>query len=427
MSRLHAALHIVKDTVEVEDLGSTNGTWVQDMQLEQGRRVPLPLGGALRTGDVVLLVHHAAVVERLGHQTDSTTAPPRMRAPADIIVVDPAMLRLHDMVGQVAAGPINVLVLGETGVGKDIIARLLHRMSSRADQIFMPINCPALPPTLVEAELFGHQRGAFTGATESKAGLLESANGGTVFLDEVGELPLAVQAKLLRVLEDRCVQPVGSAERRPIDVRFIAATNRDLEAEARTGSFRSDLYFRLNGASLEVPPLRLRVVEIEPLARKFLADYCELLGRATVPALSAAAIDRLEAHDWPGNIRELRNTVERAVLLCQSGEIDPDHLPLARPPAPGDDSPEPGLDRTQRVRLTIPSGGSGRRSEAVTVPPPARTELRSAVEDFERQQIVAALEECGGNQTRAAKLLGISRRGLLKKLDKLDIPRPRKG
>jgi DNA-binding NtrC family response regulator len=287
-----------------------------------------------------------------------------------------------------------VLLLGETGVGKEVLARQLHERSPRARGPFVELNCAALAPSLLEAELFGHEKSAFTGATQARAGLLEAGDGGTVFLDEIGELPMAVQVKLLRVLEDRKVLRIGSRTPRTLDVRFVAATNRDLEAEVARGSFRQDLYFRLNGVAFVIPPLRDRAVEIAPLAERFLAAASRMLERSPPLRLSREALGYLEHYRWPGNVRELRNVIERAAVLSTTDEIAPADLPgpltgAALPPAPA------------------------------TAPGPA------VALTGERRQILYALEQCAGNQTRAAKLLGISLRTLVHRLDKHKIARPR--
>ncbi|TMQ21669.1 MAG: sigma-54-dependent Fis family transcriptional regulator [Deltaproteobacteria bacterium] len=318
----------------------------------------------------------------------------------------PAMRRLHQLVDRIAVGTISVLILGETGVGKEVLAEAIHRRSPRAAAPLLRLNCAALTETLLESELLGHDKGAFTGAVQAKPGLLESADGGTVFLDEIGELPPATQVKLLRVIESREVLRVGSLRPRPIDVRFIAATHRDLEARIDAGLFREDLYFRLNGVTLEIPPLRERRDELLPLAIQFITAVARSLGRPP-PELSRAALDRLAAHAWPGNIRELRNCIERAVLLAEAGRIDTDHVALSmrrtRPSSP----PPQHLHDASGPHTSAP-GTSG---------PGA----------VERQQIIAALARAAGNQKIAAQLLQISRRTLVYKLDRFGIDRPRKG
>ena len=395
---------------------------------------------------------------------------------AAVIVQDPAMQRLYRMAERIADSTISVLLLGETGVGKEVLAETLHRLSSRANKPFVRLNCAALTESLLESELFGHERGAFTGAVQAKQGLLESADGGTVFLDEVGELAVSTQVKLLRVLEARQVMRVGSVKSKPIDVRFIAATNRDLEHEVQMGSFREDLFFRLNGIPLVIPPLRERVTEIEPLARALIAPACRRANRPDVD-IAPEALELLKTYSWPGNIRELRNVIERALLLCGRGPIALEHLPIekmgatlpvraarssmppagsASPPTTGpgsgwpsasatwppqsttwpsssSSSPTPRTDpRALRGTPTNPAGLSPRSfgPEADTgseLPLPPSAGLRSGVEQVERDLILRALEQCAGNQTQAAKLLGVSRRTLVSRLEQYELPRPRKG
>jgi DNA-binding NtrC family response regulator/pSer/pThr/pTyr-binding forkhead associated (FHA) protein len=307
-----------------------------------------------------------------------------------LVIADGAMKDLFRVLQRIAQGSISVLLLGETGVGKEVIAEQLHLSSPRKQCPFVRFSCAALSETIVESELFGYEKGAFSGADQAKIGLLESADGGSVFLDEVGELTAGTQAKLLRALEQREVLPVGGVRPRPIDVRFIAATNRDLDAEVEAGRFRSDLYYRLNGITVRVPPLRERVQEIEPLAELFVEKAAEDLGIADPPVLSERAIELLESYSWPGNIRELKNVMERAMLLCTSPEIGPESLPLDK------------LSATWTSQKK-PRGG----------------------EDHQKR-ILDALEACAGNQTRAAEVLGISRRTLTKWLDRYALPRPRK-
>jgi transcriptional regulator with PAS, ATPase and Fis domain len=307
------------------------------------------------------------------------------RKPAGSAAGEPRTL--EETARRAASANINVLILGETGVGKEVLAQKIHGWSPRAERPLVCINCAGLCETLVESELFGHERGAFTGALHAKPGLLETADGGTVFFDEVGELPLGMQAKLLRVIETRQVLRVGSLVPRPIDVRFLAATNRDLDAEVAQGRFRSDLRFRLDGLRLTVPPLRDRVPEILGLAQLFLDEFCRREGRP-VPALTDPAAACLRRHAWPGNVRELRNVIERAAVICSDERIFPEDLQLPPPPA----------------------------LAALALPPDAS----------ERDRILAALAACAGNQTRAAELLGMARRTFVSRLDELALPRPRK-
>ena len=327
---------------------------------------------------------------------------PDPAAPA-VVVSDPAMERVQRLIRRVAPGTINVLLLGETGVGKEVAAEMVHRLSKRAAGPFLRLNCGGFSETLLESELFGHEKGAFTGAHQGKTGLLESADGGTVFLDEIGELPAALQVKLLRVLEDRQVMRVGALRPKRIDVRFVAATNRNLEEEVARGGFREDLYYRVNGIAIVIPPLRERVGEIQQLARLFVAEAARAAGLPE-PRLSDEAIELLEAYAWPGNIRELRNLMERAVLLSSDDLITDEHLP------------------TEKMR-------TGRVARAAGEPPgaaPRGATLRDDVDELERRRILDALDSCSGNQTRAARLLGISRNTLAARLEQFGIPRPRK-
>jgi len=315
-----------------------------------------------------------------------TSLPDQESAAAGGPVVGAETEHLYWLAGRVAQSKLSVLILGETGVGKDVLARTIHERSPRSARPFMPINCSALPPSLVEAELFGHERGAFTGADRSRPGLLEQADGGTVFLDELGELPLATQAKLLRVIEDQVVTPVGRGAPRAIDIRFIAATNRDVGREIQTGAFREDLFFRLGAVVLNVPPLRARLSEIAALARRALADATA--GQGASPILDPEAIAYLCRQPWPGNVRELRNLIARAVLFSDMATLRESDLRAAL---------ECSLSRT-----------------AVSEPI-----------DQERGRILSALGVCGGNQTRAALLLGLSRGAFIERLNRYGITRPR--
>jgi two-component system response regulator AtoC len=321
------------------------------------------------------------------------------------------MERVRGMATRAASSAINVMVLGETGVGKEVLAKLIHQMSPRAGKPFLALNCAGLSQSLIETELFGHERGAFTGAVGAKIGLLESANGGTVFLDEIGEMPLPMQAKLLRVIEAREVLPVGGVRSRAINVRFVSATNRDLEVAVERGDFRSDLLFRLNVMTLSVPPLRERVDEIPALAETFLTEMCAESGRAAVH-VSREALACLLRYGWPGNIRELKNTLERAFVLCDGTEIGTQHLPLDKMKRASDDA----------SAAATAVGSSGAASSLPPLPP-----LDDPRKIAERQRIIDALAECASNQTRAAELLGMPRRTLVYKLDYYGIPRPQKG
>jgi len=391
-SRTHACLH-VGDAMYLEDVGSVNGTRVKDRIVKPGERVRIKVGETIQIGSSVLIVQkRAAQADLIRPETLRDEGLASTLSPSPGARSGEAMRRVHELAERAAAGTINVLIAGETGVGKELLAETVHRASPRRGGPYVCLNCAALSETLLESELFGHERGAFTGAVQAKPGLLETAARGTLFLDEVGELPLSTQAKLLRVIETREVARLGSVRPHRIDVRFIAATNRDLEAEVARGAFRADLYYRLNGITLTIPPLRSRLEEIRPLAETFARQICRDLGRQA-PLLPPASVSHLEAYAWPGNIRELKNVIERAVLLCEGPMLEPQHMPLERP-------------LTESQKLT--SSGAG----------PARNE---------RDRIVEALASCAGNQSRAAKMLGIPRRTFVTKLDAYRIPRPKKG
>jgi DNA-binding NtrC family response regulator len=519
-SRQHARI-VIGDTIEVEDLGSANGTRLHDQPLPAGTRVPLQSGDVIVIGSTMLVLHRGepemdarriwahgyletrlieecARVQSRGAQlalarihiqgqespilmeriitdrlrdgdllaayapneyevllldsgeagaraladgiiaalaarkisanhgiafcpADGTSpqallgrAAERVRSASDpevtspgVIVENPVMRDLYALARRAAAGNSSVLILGETGAGKEVLAETVHAASPRAGKPFLPLNCAALTETLVESELFGYERGAFTGANQPKVGLIEAAAGGTVFLDEIGEMPLAVQAKLLRALETRQVLRIGATAARAVDVRFVAATNRDLEEEVAEKRFREDLYFRLNVITLEIPPLRERQEEIEILARLFLKKLADSQGRP-IPAISSDALSLLRAYAWPGNIRELRNVIERAFVLCTGTELTPEHLPVEK------------MLRARRTAAEPPSGPVA--SAAISAPGPGAPR---GLKEIEKQAIVDALERCHLNQTRAAELLGMPRRTFCKRMKEYDIPRPR--
>ena len=334
--------------------------------------------------------------------------------PDEIVVEDPAMRDLYRVAERISQGTISVMLLGETGVGKEVFSETVHRLSPRRGKPFVRINCAALSESLLESELFGYEKGAFTGADKAKPGLLETAQGGTVFLDELGEMPLNLQAKLLRVIEQSQVLRVGGLTPRNIDVRYVSATNRDIEEDVAQGNFRQDLFYRLNGVTLVIPPLRERRSEIDGLADTFLARVCQEMGDIPEPDISSRAMELLKNYRWPGNIRELKNIIERAALLCTGSRIDPEHLPVEKMTATWQPAPSKG---------TAPAHpASGGYLIDATPPPPGLS-----TDDLEeRQAILQALERCGGNQTRAARELGISRRTLSSRLNKYKVPRPRK-
>ncbi len=340
-----------------------------------------------------------ALLERANHDLCAAPEP----AQDDLVFESESIKNLVRLAQKVALGNISVLLLGETGVGKEVFAELIHKTSRRANRPFIKINCAALSETLLESELFGHEKGAFTGAVARKEGLLEAANTGTIFLDEIGEMPVALQAKLLRALEQRQITPVGAVKPRSIDLRFIAATNRDLERAALSGAFRADLLYRLNGVTLAIPPLRARAADVPTLAHRFLRRFSTELGWSKAPQISERAMALLVDYAWPGNIRELRNTMERASLLCGGQPIGPEHLPMDK--------------------LTASWTGAPQRDEHhESHKAPAWSEPEKA----ERQNVLDALNRCAGNQTRAAEMLNMSRRTFINRLNKYKIKRPRK-
>ena len=310
----------------------------------------------------------------------------------NLIGQSPAMKKVYEMMEKVIDSPITVLLIGETGTGKEAFARAIHYNSPRKDQKFIATNCGALPENLLESELFGHKRGAFTGAAGDRVGLFEAAEGGTVFLDEIGEMSQAMQVRLLRVLQEREVVRVGESEPRKIDIRVIAASNRDLEVEVREGRFREDLYYRLSVFPVRLPPLRERREDIPFLADHFLQKHRDA-SKPALPAFTPDAIDALTRYDWPGNVRELENEVQRALVLTPDGGVI-------------------GLDLlSEKVRGPRETARSYRREGM----------LKEAVEGVEREMIRASFEACGGNKSRMSEQLGVSRWTLLQKMKEYGI------
>jgi DNA-binding NtrC family response regulator len=345
------------------------------------------------------LTAYAQDMVRERQRTTHQEAPQR-----PVVVVDPVMRALYQQTEKLASGDLPILILGETGVGKEVMAEEIHRRSRRQGRPFLALSCAALSETLLEGELFGHERGAFTDAVRAKPGLLETANGGTVFLDEIGELPVRLQVKLLRVIEEKRVLRVGGLKPRALDIRYISATNRDLENVAvKQGLFREDLFFRLAGAVVNIPPLRERPEDIEPLALSFLTRASED-SDGTAPRISADAIAAMRAYRWPGNIRELRNVLERAVLCCGGDVITLEHLP-------------PSVRRGD-VDASLAYEDP---DDTVTVEP---SDLVADTE--ERERIEQVLAEFAGNQSRAAHELGLSRGALIRRIQKYGLLRPRK-
>jgi DNA-binding NtrC family response regulator len=299
-----------------------------------------------------------------------------------IVFASPRFREVYDLALKVAPSDANILVLGESGTGKELIAAALHNNSNRKDHPFVSLNCAALTDTLLESQLFGHLRGAFTGAVTNQKGLLEEADGGTLFLDEIGDVSPAVQAKLLRVIQERDFIPVGSTRPKKVDVRFVAATNKDLQREVLEGRFREDLYYRLNVITVNLPPLRDRPEDIGPLAHHFLRRFAGRMGK-DIAAIDPEALGVLQGYGWPGNVRELENVMERAVILTPGRTITPAVIPL----------------------------GIGEKLHPAPAAPAARPRL-VPLEEMERQHIEGVLQASNYNKSRTAEILGISRRTL---------------
>jgi DNA-binding NtrC family response regulator len=339
--------------------------------------------GACLEAALSQLTNELRRVERRLRTRRQTIGTARSEAhPSGLIIESPAMARVLDVARRVAQVETTVLLTGESGVGKERVARLIHTESARSGGPFVAINCGAVPENLLESELFGHVRGSFTGATQDRVGLFEAAHNGTLFLDEIGDVPPAMQVKLLRVLQERQIRRVGENRNREVNARVIAATNRDLMEEIRAARFRQDLYYRLRVVEIAIPPLRKRREDILPLARSFLRDAAQRTGQ-TVSGLTPAAAQQLLRHDWPGNVRELETAVERAVVLARRSRIDVDDLP-----------PELGL--------TVPTTIAQRDVQPLA--------------DVEREYIQSVLRAVGGNRAQAATKLGIGTATLYRKL-----------
>ncbi|AKU94068.1 two component, sigma54 specific, transcriptional regulator, Fis family [Labilithrix luteola] len=375
VSRVHCELRLNKGGVRILDTGSTNGTFVDGTRV---RDAELVAGGTIRVGATVLLVE-------LGEESVHIPISDSCRFGA-VIGAGVEMRRVYAVLERAAPTEATVLIRGETGTGKELVAKAIHDKSSRANGPFVAVDCGAIAPTVIESELFGHVRGAFSGAVSDRKGLFEESDQGTLFLDEVGELPLSLQAKLLRVLETREVRRVGSNVNKRVDVRLLAATNRHLAQQVNEGAFRQDLYYRLAVIEVELPPLRARREDIPILAQHF---YERFSGNTN--PLSSELLGSLLARSWPGNIRELRNFVERLVSLGWSG---------AAPPK----------------REEIPSSRVPHMPESMLMPIPVHLSLKDArgavVEQFERFYLNALLAKTNGNVTRAAELAGVNRRFL---------------
>ena len=326
----------------------------------------------------------------------------------------PQMRAIFSLIERVAPSNVSVLVTGESGTGKELVARSLHELSGRRHKPFVAVNCAAIPETLIESEIFGHEKGAFTGAVERRAGCFELAEEGTLLLDEIGEMPAATQAKLLRVLEGRRLRRLGSKIETPVDVRVVAATNKDPEKAVQDGELRGDLYYRLNVFSIQMPPLRDHISDVPAIADRMIADMNERHGCA-VRGLRDTLLDRMKGYAWPGNVRELRNTIERAVILAGSGLLGVEHLP----PNFGEAGFAPPVGRPRPVAMSGGVMSTGSLSEAERFrreENTVRVEVGTTVDEAERQLILKTLISTHNNKTKAAEILGISSKTLQNKL-----------
>jgi DNA-binding NtrC family response regulator len=368
VSRFHCKLVPDRAGWRVEDSGSLNGTVLQGLRV---LGAVLPHEAVLHVGQSVIRIQTFAA--------RSKTLVPMMPSFGSLTGTGRAMRKLFALLEKVAASEINCFIQGESGTGKELVATEIVTRGARADKPFVVVDCGAISPNLVESELFGHVRGSFTGADRDRVGAFEAANGGTVFLDELGELPLSVQPKLLRALEQREVRRVGETHTRKVDVRVIAATNRDLEREVNKGTFREDLYFRIAVITVRVPPLRERTEDLSHLIRAFLS---QLGASHSMSLFNDAVLDELGRHEWPGNVRELRNYVERSVVL-KNATMAP-----TRPPSPS--APQ------------LPTGD-------VDVRVPFKVAKEALIDNFERSYLRGILDAAGGNMTKAARMAGIDR------------------
>ena len=410
-SRQHARFRVGADRVTVCDLGSRNGTWVNGAPI-RGERT-LAAGDVVQVGGVAMILQlgpSGSAASIPGAAAESAPALSRLQlGERQVLLADPAMLQLYDLLRRLAASALPVLVTGETGTGKENAAYAVHVFSPRSDGPFVSINCAAIPESLVESELFGHERGAFSGAVAGKPGRLEAASGGTLFLDELGELSSAVQAKLLRVLETGRMLPVGATREREVDLRIVAATNRDLEAEIRAGRFRQDLFYRLCAATVVLPPLRERQREIALLAVDFLNSACAR-ARRTPLRLADATLQLLLNHTWPGNVRELRNLMDYAAVAVLQDEVRPEHLPgRIRSPEP---PPIQAPLLTPAPVPPVPASAPPSAADATSWP-----NIADEVAALEKKRIAQALEHSDGNQRRAAALIGMPLRTFVSKIE----------
>jgi two-component system response regulator AtoC len=400
-SREHARLIVAGPEIRIADLGSHNGTRVNDLPVNGS--AALAHGDEIAIGETTIIVHvHARSRPCIARRTESGCSRISL-GDREVVVADPAMVRIYELLARLGRGDLPVLVCGETGVGKEHAAFAVHHGSPRRTGPFVVVNCAAIQENLAESQLFGHEKGAFSGATSTKPGLLETAHGGTAFLDEVGELPPAIQAKLLRVVESRRITRVGSVREHAVDFRLVTATNRDLRSEVQAGRFRRDLMYRLVGATVEIPPLRERPAEIEILARVFLDEGCRQAERRPL-ALSPGAVQQLMAHPWPGNVRELRNTMLLAAATVTGEVVEAGDLRLVH---------------TAPRRDPVATGGAIATDAKVRDASSAERSVRPIAEELARLEelrMAEALAACDGVQIRAAELIGMPLRTFTTKM-----------
>ena len=379
----------LRHTLETGDPVINRSCYIVDAE---GERIPISVSTAVLRDGAERVIGGAETFRDLSEVEELRRELEGRYQVGDLVSRSPAMRRVFDILPQIARSPSTVLIQGETGTGKELLARAIHDLSPRADGPFVAVNCGALPDSLLESELFGYRAGAFTGAERDKPGLFDAARGGTLFLDEIGEVSPALQVRLLRVLQERTFQALGSNETRETDARIVAATNRDLEREVRKGAFRQDLYYRIHVVRVALPPLRERKEDVPLLAEHFIARFNRLQGRA-IEGIAPDAMSALMAHDYPGNVRELENIVERAFVLCEGSTIEPAHLP--------DEIAPPAL----RKQKTDASMDAARRA-------------------VEAHAIREALRRHHYNRQAAARELGIHKSTLFRKIKRLGIALP---
>jgi two-component system, NtrC family, response regulator PilR len=372
----------------------------------------------------------AAAVGRVGRGADAAAPPPLIEPPAEALQrmagSSPPMQQVRRLIDKVARSMAPVLVQGESGTGKELVARAIHELSTRAAQPFVAVNCGAIPEALLEAEFFGHRKGAFTGATEHREGFFQAAQGGTLFLDEIGDLPLAMQSKLLRAVQERAVRPVGAVTEQLVDVRILSATHKDLAQEVQAGRFRHDLYYRLNVIPIRVPPLRERREDLAELCERLLQRIAAESGGGVAATLSGAALECLAAHDFPGNVRELENLLHRAVALAASPHLQADDLdltmaacPVVAPPPSPDAGPVPGHPAAGLPELE--PAGTAVAALAPVAAPAVPADLARYLDSVEREVLMRALERHHFNRTAAGASMGLTLRQMRYRMARLGI------